>query len=170
MKPNVLSRYRLGRGLLLGVALVAVASAIAGPANAVAWPNPCTLLTRLHAQTTITKGHAVAVKIGTATKSSIETTCSTSVGKLSIGLVIGPPSANNLAVPSVISESSVAGLGANAVVVLGRPTEGGGTNGQPLDYVGFYKSGLFVGLTVSNGTTTKANLVALATRLYALVG
>jgi hypothetical protein len=63
----------------------------------------------------------------------------------------------------------VAGLGANAVLVLERPTESGGIDGLPLDYVSFYKSALFVGLAVSNGTATEGNLIALATRLYALV-
>ena len=170
MKPNALTRRRPGRGLLLCVASIAAASAIgAGAATATAWPNPCTLLTRVHAQTTIAKGHTVAVKLGKVTKNSIETTCSESIGKLSIGLIIGPPSANNLSVPHVVSESSVTGLGANATLVLGSSLYGGETNGLPLDYIYFFKSGLFVAITVSNGTTTKTALTALATRLYPLV-
>ena len=170
MKPSALTHRRPGRGFLLCVAPIAAASAIgAGAANATTWPNPCTLLTRVHAQTSIAKGHTVAVKLGTVSKNSIETTCSESIAKLSIGLIIGPPSANNLSVPHVISESSVAGLGANATLVLGSSLYGGEINGQPLDYIYFFKSGLFVAITVSNGTTTKTALTALAATLYPLV-
>ena len=149
--------------------MVFVSVAWVGSASAATWPNPCTLLSHVHAQTAIAAGRTVAVKLGAVSRTSAETTCSETVGKLSLELIVGPPSANNLRVPSVISESSVSGLGANAVLVLGRPTESGGTNGLPLDYVSFFRSGLFVGLTVSNGTTTKGDLTVLATRLYALV-
>ena len=170
MKSNGLTRCRPGRGLLLCFASVAAAGAVgAGATSAAAWPNPCTLLTRVHARTSIAEGRTVAVKLGTVTKNSVETTCSESIGKLIIGLIIGPPSANNLSVPHVVSESSVTGLGANATLVLGSSLYGGETNGLPLDYINFLKSGLFVAITVSNGTTTKTALTALATALYPLV-
>jgi hypothetical protein len=169
-KLNPLIPCRPARGLVLCVALIAFGSGTsAGPAGATAWPNPCGLLSRVHPQTSVAKGHHVAVKLGTVTKSSVETTCSESIGKLSIGLIIGPPSANNLSVPHVISESSVAGLGANATLVLGSSLEGGETNGLPLDYIYFYKAGLFVAVTVTNGTTTKIALTDVASALYRLV-
>jgi hypothetical protein len=169
---RVVGRSRLVRAVGLGVCALAIAAAGAFGARATpaaAWPNPCMLLSKVHAQTAIAKGRKVAVKLGTVTKNSIETTCSESVGKLSVELIIGGKSANTLSVPHVISESSVPALGPSSVITIGGALPGGETNGLPLDYVDFSKSGLFVALAVSNGTTTKAALTTVGKALFALV-
>jgi hypothetical protein len=159
--PRRLTRSIVCSGVIALAAALAVASA-----GAATLPNPCTLLAKLHAQTTIAKGHTVAVKLGAPVHTSNETSCSETIGKLSVGLIVGAPSANDLSVPHVVSESSVASLGTNATLVLGSPLYGGETNGEPLDYIAFYKSGVFVALTVSNGTVTKTALTALGVALY----
>jgi hypothetical protein len=154
------------RAILCSGTIALAAALSAAPAGAATWPNPCTLLSALHAQATIAHGHAATVKLGTVVRTSNETSCSETIGKLSVDLIVGAPSANNLSVPHVISESSVAGLGANATLVLGGPLEGGETNGEPLDYITFDKSGVFVALTITNGTVTKTTLTALGKTLF----
>ena len=135
---------------LVAIAVVAlVAASAASPATL---PNPCTLLSKVHAERTLAKGKSVVVTHGKLANhgsgSLASSTCSEMVGTLPVYLTVSH-SFSGFGGIKVTSITHPSGLGPGDELVVGA-----GPTGSPVDFIVFHKSTVYVDLSANGSRST----------------
>ena len=148
---------------LVAIGFVAlVAASAASPATL---PNPCTLLSQVHPERTLAKGKSVVVTRGKLTThgsgSLASSTCSETIGSLAVYLTFSHAFGGFGGI-QVTSNTHPSGLGAGDQLVVGT-----GPAGNPVDFIVFHKSTVYVYLS-GNGANP-SSLTTLARELYRLL-
>ena len=155
-------RCRIAVSAVIVGCLTLVASSVA---TAAVFPNPCALLTAVHAEKTLTKGRSVVVKHGKLVKSgagsSVSLTCSEMVGTQPLFLTLSHSSGGFGGI-KITSTTHPTGLGSGDVLVVGT-----GPTGGPIDFILFHKNTVYADIS-ANGANPR-NLTILARQLYKLI-
>jgi hypothetical protein len=153
----------------LAVAIAAgtamIGSAIANASEAAGLPDPCVLLTKVHAENTIAKGTTVSVKLGKLVKygsgNLASSYCPEMVGKLTVSISLSH-AAGGFGGVRITSTTHPTGLGPGDELIVGT-----GPTGGPVDFIVFHTSKAYVAIS-ANGATP-SSLTALARQVYPLV-
>ena len=151
--------------LSVAVTLVAAATGAAIANAASALPDPCTLLTKVHPESTIAKGTTVTAKLGKLVKYGSGTFatlyCPETVGKLTVSISVSH-NGGGFGGIRVTSTSHPTGLGSGDELIVGI-----GQSGGPIDFIVFHTTKAYVDIS-ANGATP-SSLTALARQVYVLV-
>lgn len=163
MKTFARRPVRLLSVLTAAVGLVAITAGFAGATAPL--PDPCTLLTKAHAEESIAKGKTVTVKLGKVTKSGSGSLaaafCPELVGTLTVSIYVSH-SFGGFGGVQVKSTTHPTGLGSGDNLIVGT-----GPSGGPVDFIVFHTGGLY--LDVSANGATPANLTTFARQVYKLL-
>ena len=147
-----------------GVACLAAVGVNA--AAAATLPNPCALLTKVHAEKTLAKGTSINVTQKKLTNSGsgslASSTCSETVGKLSVVLSFSHSAGGGSGGIHIVSTTHPRGLGSGDQLVVGTSP-----SGAPVDFIEFHKSTVYASV-YANGAKP-SNLTTLARQIYKLV-
>jgi hypothetical protein len=147
------------------VAMAAIALVVANAASSATLPNPCTLLNQVPPETTLAKGKSVVLTRGRLSShgsgSLATSTCSERIGALPVYLTFSHAFGGFGGI-QVTSTTHPSGLGAGDALVVGR-----GPTGNPVDFIVFHKSTVYVDLS-ANGANP-SSLTTLARELYRLL-
>jgi hypothetical protein len=162
---EVLARSWRCRIVVSGVVSGCLTLVASGAATAAALPNPCALLTAVHAEKTLAKGKSVVVKHGKLVKSGsgsfVRLTCSEMVGTQPVFLTLSHSSGGFGGV-KITSTTHPSGLGSGDQLVVGT-----GPTGAPVDFIVFHKAGVFADISANGANPGK--LTTLARQLFKLI-
>jgi hypothetical protein len=165
MNVHALRSLRHAAGIL-AIAVVAAGSTIAGASAAGTLPDPCTLLTQVHAENTIAKGKTVTVKLGKLSKygtgNGASLSCAEKVGTLNVSIDVSHY-VGGFGGVKITSTTHPSGLGAGDALIVGS----GAGSGGPVDFITFHTAkGYF---DISANGANPIELTTLARQVYALV-
>lgn len=158
----VVGAGRSRAALVVGVVACTVPFVAFPAAAATAFPNPCTLLTKVHAEKTLGSGGVTRGKLTTfGSGKAASSTCAEKVGTLSVFLTLSR-AAGGFGGLKITSTTHPTGLGSGDELVVGT-----GPSGNPVDFIVFHKKSVFADLS-ANGASP-AHITTVARQIYKLL-